>query len=76
MSLRRQYSGWKLVELSTEPDLHHSLSPAYPRALLRRGTQAIAAIGAAEDAIDVDGVLSFGLIGDYQVDKVGHFTQR
>ena len=62
MSLCRQYSGWKLVELSTEPDLHHSLSPAYPRALLRRGSQAIAAIGAGEDAIDVDGVLSFGLI--------------
>jgi len=62
MSLRRQYSGWKLVELSTEPDLHHSLSPAYPRALLRRGNQAIAAIGAAEDAQDIDNVLSFGLI--------------
>jgi hypothetical protein len=62
MSLRRQYSGWKLVELSTEADLHHSLSPAYPRALLRRGNQAIAAIGVGEDAIDVDGVLSFGLI--------------
>ena len=62
MSLRRQYSDWKLVELSTEPDLHHSLSPAYPRALLRRGNQAIAAIGAGEDAIDIDGVLSFGLI--------------
>ncbi len=62
MSLRRQFSGWKLVELSTEPDLHHSLSPAYPRALLRRGSQAIAAIGAGEDAVDPDGVLSFGLI--------------
>ncbi|MGH9646547.1 MAG: hypothetical protein ACRD4E_07000 [Bryobacteraceae bacterium] len=62
MSLRRQYSDWKLVELSTEPDLHHSLSPAYPRALLRRGSQAIAAICAGEDAVDVDGVLSFGLI--------------
>jgi hypothetical protein len=62
MSLRRQYSDWKLVELSTEPDLHHSLSPAYPRALLRRGSQAIAAIGVAEDATDFDNVLSFGLI--------------
>ena len=62
MSLRRQYSGWKLVELSTEPGLHHSLSPAYPRALLCRGTQAIAAIGVGEDATDPDGVLSFGLI--------------
>jgi hypothetical protein len=62
MSLARQYSGWKLVELSTEADLHHSLSPAYPRALLRRGNQAIAAIGAGEDASDPDGVLTFGLI--------------
>jgi hypothetical protein len=62
MSLRRQYSDWKLVELSTEPDLHHSLSPAYPRALLRRGNQAIAAIGVGEDTSDPDGVLSFGLI--------------
>ena len=62
MSLRRQYSGWNLVELSTETDLHHSLSPAYPRAFLRRGNQAIAAIGVGEDSVDVDGVLSFGLI--------------
>lgn len=62
MSLRRQFSDWKLVELSTEPDLHHSLSPAYPRALLRRGTQGIAAIGAAEDSLDPDGALTFGLI--------------
>jgi len=62
MSLRRQFSDWKLVELSTEPDLHHSLSPAYPRALLRRGNQGIAAIGAAEDALDPDGALTFGLI--------------
>jgi len=62
MSLRRQFSGWKLVELSTEPDLHHSLSPAFPRALLRHGNQAIAAIGVGEDATDTDGVLSFGLI--------------
>jgi hypothetical protein len=62
MSLRRQFSDWKLVELSTEPDLHHSLSPAYPRALLRRGSQAIAAIGAAEDSLDPDGALTFGLI--------------
>jgi hypothetical protein len=61
-SLLRQFTGWKLVELSTEPDLHHSLSPSYPRALLRRGTAAWAAIGAAEDCLDPDGALSFGLI--------------
>jgi hypothetical protein len=61
-SLLRQFPGWKLAELSTEPDLHHSLSPSYPRALLRRGTTAWAAIGASEDYSDPDGALSFGLI--------------
>lgn len=62
LSLRRQFPGWRLVELSTEIDLEHSLSPAYPRALLRKGTHALAAIGASEDALDPDGVLSFGII--------------
>ena len=61
-SLRRQFGDWRLAELSTEPDLQHSLSPSYPRALLRRGSTAIAAIGAGEDALDHDGALTFGLI--------------
>ena len=61
-SLLRQFPGWRIAELSTEQDLHHSLSPSYPRALLRKGSMALAAIGAAEDALDVDGVLTFGLI--------------
>jgi hypothetical protein len=61
-SLRRQFPAWRIAELSTEPDLHRSLSPVYPRALLRKGATGIAAIGAAEDALDTDGVLSFGLI--------------
>jgi hypothetical protein len=62
LSLRRQFPDWKLAELSTEPDLEHSLSPVYPRALLRKGRTGIAAIGAAEDCEDPDGALSFGLI--------------
>jgi hypothetical protein len=61
-SLLRQFPSWRIAELSTEPDLHHSLSPSYPRALLRRGSSAVAAIGAAENSLDVDGVLTFGLI--------------
>ncbi len=61
-SLMRQFTGWKIVELSAEADLHHSLSPSYPRALLKRGTTAWAAIGASEDCLDPDGALSFGLI--------------
>ncbi len=45
--LRRQFPAYKLAELTTEADLEHSLSPAYPRALLRQGASAWAAIGAA-----------------------------
>ena len=61
-SLRRQFPDWRLAELSTEQDLHNSLSPSYPRALLRKGKSGMAAIGAAEDSPDPDGALSFGLI--------------
>jgi len=61
-SLSRQFPDWRIVELSAEADLHHSLSPSYPRALLRKGTAGIAAIGAAEDALSPEGALSFGLI--------------
>jgi hypothetical protein len=60
--LRRQFPAHKLAELSTEADLEHSLSPAYPRALLRQGASAWAAIGASPDATHPDGVLTFGLI--------------
>ncbi len=60
--LRRQFPCYKLAELSTEADLEHTLSPAYPRALLRQGASAWAAIGASPDASRPDGVLTFGLI--------------
>ena len=60
--LRRQFAAYKLVDLTTEADLEHTLSPAYPRALLRQGAPAWAAIGAAPDSIHPDGVLTFGLI--------------
>ena len=62
LALRRQYPDWKIAEISTAPDLEHSLSPAYPRALLRKGAIAMAAIGAAPNGADPDGVLAFGLI--------------
>lgn len=62
LMLRRQFPDWRLAELSTAPDLEHSLSPAYSRGALRRGSQGIAAIGAAEGALRVDGALTFGLI--------------
>jgi hypothetical protein len=61
-SLRRQFVDWKLMELSAEQDLEHSLSPAFPRAMLKRGNTAWAAIGAGDDAGDPSAALSFGLI--------------
>jgi hypothetical protein len=60
--LRRQFPSSKIAELTTEADLEHSLSPAYPRALLRHGTSAWVAIGASTEAFHSDGVLTFGLI--------------
>ncbi|MEQ1946845.1 MAG: hypothetical protein ABL995_06640 [Bryobacteraceae bacterium] len=61
-SLHRQFPDWRIVEISTEPDLEHTLSPSYPRAFLRRGSAGLAAIGAAEDCLSPDGALTFGLI--------------
>jgi hypothetical protein len=61
-SLQRQFAGHRIAELSTEQDLQHTLSPSFPRALLRRGTSGIAAIGASEDALSPNDALSFGLI--------------
>ncbi len=58
--LRRWFTEWRIAELTTEADLEHSLSPVYPRALLRRGRQAMAALGAP--AGSGDGALAFGLI--------------
>ena len=60
--LRRQFPACKLAELSTEADLERTLSPAYPRALLRQGASGWAAIGVASDAFHPDGGLTFGLI--------------
>jgi len=60
--LRRQFPGHSLDELSTAPDLHETLSPFFPRAFIRLGTRAWAAIGAPPDPLRTDGILSFGLI--------------
>jgi hypothetical protein len=60
--LRRQFPGWTLCELSTEADLTHSLSPSYPRALVKQGGRAWAALGAGAEMRDASGALTFGLI--------------
>src|SRR5439155_16684355 len=59
--LRRQFPEWKLAELSAEANLEASLSPAFPRALLRHGQHGWAAIACPPDG-DSAAVLSFGLV--------------
>jgi hypothetical protein len=60
--LTRQFPSWKLVEISAEQDLQHSLSPGFPRAFLRKGQSGIAAIAATPGGMDPSSILSFGLI--------------
>ncbi len=59
--LRRQFPSWNLAELSAEANLEFSLSPAFPRAFLRYGQHAWAAIACPADG-DAAAVLTFGLI--------------
>jgi hypothetical protein len=58
--LRRQFPRWRLSDCTTHPDLEHSLSPVYPRALVARGGIGWAAIAAPPG--QADGVLTYGLI--------------
>jgi hypothetical protein len=59
--LRRQFTQWSLAELSAEPNLEHSLSPAFPRAFLRYGQHGWAALACPPEG-DAAAALSFGLI--------------
>jgi hypothetical protein len=61
-SLHRQFPDWRIAEISSEPDLEHSLSPSYPRALLRKGMTGLAAIEAPADCPQPEDALTFGLI--------------
>ena len=72
-SLHRQFPDWRIAELSAEPDLEHSLSPSYPRALLRKGLSGLAAIGAPEEAAQSEDALTFGLIW---LDYLRHREQK
>ena len=59
--LKRQFPEWKLAELSAEPNLQFSLSPAFPRAFLRHGQHGWAAL-ACPTGGDSAAALTFGLI--------------
>ena len=60
--LAREFSEYKIAELTSEADLEHSLSPAFPRAFLRRGARGWAAVGAGPEVADVSDCLAVGLI--------------
>ncbi len=67
--LLREYPGMKVEHLSGSPDLEHSFSPVYARAVLRSGQSAFAVLGvnAEETQSSVDAVLTFGILWmDYQ----------
>jgi hypothetical protein len=59
--LGRQFPGWQVDRLSAEMDLSRSFSPVYPRAVLRKGNQNIAAM-ACPTAAEERGLLSFALL--------------
>lgn len=61
-SLHRQFPDWRIVEISAETNLEESLSPAYPRALIRNGATGWAAILAPPQPGAAAGALTFGLI--------------
>jgi len=60
--LTRCYPDWKVTGLSSEQDLEHTLSPIYPRALLKKAGVGWAAIGAPAEEGASNGVLTFGLV--------------
>jgi len=59
--LFRHFPGWEIEALTCGMDLQHSLSPAFPRAYLKRGVHGIAAM-ACPRLSDEAAVLSFALI--------------
>ncbi|MBM3736313.1 MAG: hypothetical protein FJW39_11055 [Acidobacteria bacterium] len=60
--LHRQFAGWTVAQLTAETDLEHSLSPVYPRALVRQGGHGWAAIASPAGVPAADGALAAGLI--------------
>ncbi len=60
--LSREFPGWKISELSTEANLHESLSPVYPRAWLRKGGSGWAALACPAEAGAAAGFLTFALV--------------
>jgi hypothetical protein len=64
--LHRQFTGWTIEMLTTEMSLERSFSPRYPRAVLRKANQRMAAL-ACPRAEDEHAFLSFALLWHHYV---------
>jgi len=66
LMLSREFPGWRIEEVSSEPNLEQSLSPSFTRAFLRQGSTGIAVMAAAPGVFRCQpvaaGVVTFGLI--------------
>lgn len=60
--LAREFPGWGIEDVSSDPNLEESLSASWVRGYLRRGSAGIAVMAAPPDAADVAGVVPTGLI--------------
>jgi len=62
--LEREYPGARIESLSSKPDLEHSFSPIYTRAVVRTGQSAFAVLGVneAESQASIDAALTFGML--------------
>jgi hypothetical protein len=71
--LEREFPGARIEAVSSKPDLEHSFSPVYTRALLRFGQSAFAVLGvnAGESQASIDAALTFGILWmDYQRERL------
>lgn len=60
--IRKQFPGQRLLDLSADLDLEHSLSANYPRALLAGAKSATAVVAAAPGPADPNHALTYGLV--------------
>jgi hypothetical protein len=61
LMLAREFPDWRIVEISSEPNLEQSLTPSYTRAFLKLGSVGMAVMAAAPDSVCA-GISPFGLI--------------
>jgi len=60
--LQRQFTGWRIMEVSSEAALEHTLSPSYARASVVRDGCCWAVLASPDEAAAADHALTFGLI--------------